>query len=105
MAHGLTLIFCLHMSIQINILLKEYAVFFISVKKSVIKNNQGDFVKLKIVLLVGLFPLLGLASGNVNSTVKFPGRAKTADMENQKCEANESLKACMDRVKSIGSTK
>ena len=62
-------------------------------------------MRLRIALIVGLFPLLGLASGNVNSTVKFPGKAKTADVENQKCEAGESLKACMERIKMNGSTK
>ena len=62
-------------------------------------------MRLKTALIVSLFPLLGLASGNVNSTVKFPGKAKAADMENQKCESGESLKACMERVKMNGSTK
>lgn len=52
------------------------------------------------MLVIGLFPLIGFASGNVNSLMKFPPKAKAVDTENEKCEANETLKACMERIKS-----
>ena len=61
-------------------------------------------MKLKLVLIVALFPLLGLASGNVNTLVKFPPKAKSMDTESEKCKADETLKACMERIKSMDTT-
>ena len=57
-------------------------------------------MRLKLVLIVALFPLLGLASGNVNSLMKFPTKMKTMDADGEKCQADETLKACMERIKS-----
>ena len=54
----------------------------------------------KLVLVIALLPLMAAASGSSSSSMKFRPKAgmKMMNTENEKCESNETLKNCMDRI-------
>lgn len=57
----------------------------------------------KVFLILAGFcvSLNAQASGNVNSSIKFPVKTDSQEVtvENFKCESGESLKSCLDRFK------
>lgn len=58
-------------------------------------------VKVVFVLVSFSVSLNALASGNVNSSIRFPVKTDSQEIkiDNFKCESEESLKSCIERFK------